>query len=192
MSDAYDQADGAAAGTEVSKLAANIPASGTVACPGGGTFSINGTTLTFIACATNGYTFSGTATVKPLAPDPGYQLTYNALSASGPNGFNEAITGVSSCVVDAGETRCVTKFGGFMWGYDSTYVNGVANGTHQCTCANGSWNVLFDDFDGSTGIAYVYANNGTAVVTRTGTKNFLVQQTLTNGAPTAAFPIALQ
>ena len=192
MAEAYIDADNAQAAREVSLLAPGAGGSPPASfnCPGGvGTISItNGSSLTYSYsnCATNGYGFNGGGTLTPTVNGgvlASYTLQYNGLAATGPNSFSDALAGTSACKVDGSTTSCVITLGGFIWGYDSTFADGKANGTHRCTCSNGSWNVLFTDFTATSGIAYVYAQNGTAIATRTGVKTFSVQQTLTGGSP---------
>jgi hypothetical protein len=174
MREAYLVADDGMAHRELAVFAPQ--ASDT--CTGGGTITVAGAGslgYTYTNCVLGGYTFNGTATMTPGGSST-YEVDPDSVSVTGPNGYASTLTGSSSCVVGT-PTKCTTTEGGFKWGYDINYdaATALAKGTHQCTCgAQLTWNVVFDDFGAGSGMAYVYATNGTAIVERTGDKTFLV------------------
>lgn len=187
MVDAEVVADAAAAAQAVARVSVNATPFN---CPGGGTMTAAAPgSLTYTNCGTAaGYAFNGNATLTTNAT--GYTLSYNGLAATGANAPVDPLTGSSVCTT-AGGPNCVTTLGSFRWGFDATYANGVANGTHQCTCVNNqTWNVVFRDFGPTSGVAYVYATNGIATATRTGDKSFTVTQTV-NGVVTGPVPFTL-
>ena len=128
------------------------------------------------ACNTNGYTYDGSAVVTPDGTGLGYTIQLTGVSVSGPDGYsNPSLTGSSTCILGNPSNRCTTSQGDFRWGFDITFAAQLANGTHQCNCGVGRrWNVVFDDFGATNGVAYIYATNGEALVERTGEKTFLV------------------
>ena len=187
MADAQKVADEAGAAQKMAQLAPGLggSAAGTFNCPGGGQIAFTPTggalTYVYVNCATSGSIFNGSATMT--ATPTGYRLQYGNVAATGTDAPNSSLTGTTSCTPKAGGgADCVTTLSSFIWGYDSTYVNGSADGSHQCSC-NGTWNVVFQDFGPSSGTAYIFATNGKAVVTRTSASTFDVTQTLTGGQP---------
>lgn len=179
MRDAGMQAPGAGAATALADLTPDSSdLSAVPTCSGGGTLTATAKTggdytYTYTDCKSAGYTFNGTATVSSTASDK-FDLSFTGLKVSG-NSSPETIDGSLDCTVSttAGTAaQCIAHYGDYKWGYDVAYTSGGAQGTHQCNCGNGSWNVTFKDFTSSSGTANVYATNGTAVVTRNGDKNF--------------------
>jgi hypothetical protein len=137
---------------------------------------------TYNNCSDGTYTFSGTSSVTPTpsaGPVTSYRLVFNG-QVSGPGGLSATITnGTLACTpaATAGQApSCTTTAVGYVWGYDISYAaNGAANGSHQCDCGQGSWNVTFKNFTATGGVAEVFATNGSAIVTRTAAKMFTVE-----------------
>ncbi|HET7866256.1 MAG TPA: hypothetical protein VFL86_17805 [Burkholderiaceae bacterium] len=200
MVDAGDQAPGAAATLALGPL--DLAAAGNsspMACPGGGTVSSTGSaggvqTQTYDRCSTGPYTFNGTATLTPTFTGgvmTRFNLDFNGLQASG-RGSPPSLTGSLDCTVSnafGAVPACVSSFAHIKWGWDSVLTDAGMSGTHQCSCPQGTWNVSFANFAASSGRAFVYATNGTADVTRTGTKAFTV--VLTVEGSTRAFAVTL-
>jgi len=164
------------------------PVPGTHNCTAGQiayTDESNGTLgYTYSSCSIGGFTFNGgTSTVvvaRNVGAITGYNLTFIGLEISGPNvaPVPGGLSGSVRCTpaATAGqEPACTTTFGGYVWGLDAIFSNGgEANGTHQCDCGNGSWNVTFKNFTAISGTAEVFGTNGSAIVTRTGARSFSV------------------
>jgi hypothetical protein len=200
MVDAGDQSAGAAATLALGPLDPAVTgAPSPLTCPGGGTLSYTGSgssvrTYTYDNCVTGPYTFTGNATLTPTLEGgvmTRFTLDFSGLRASG-QGSPSSLTGSLDCVVAtaAGAApACVSNFAHVKWGWDSVLTDAGMSGTHQCSCAQGTWNVSFVNFNGNSGKAFVYATNGTADVTRTGAKTFTV--VLTVEGTTRAFAITL-
>jgi hypothetical protein len=202
MREAYSVAQDAMAHRELSLLApgrtGTPPASET--CPGGGGITIaqgagGSLSYLYVDCVTGGYTFNGNATMTPSNQGAAYGIDLGSVSVTHPGGYSATLDGNSNCVVGAGGTQCVTTQSGFRWGYDITYVasTGLAGGTHQCNCGTQrTWNVVFDDFGATSGTAYIYATNGTAIVERTSANTFtvtrLIGETLLEDVPVTLPP----
>lgn len=177
LSQAYARADDAMAARVVSQVA--VPDGTTVDCPEGGQVGASGgpagRQVAYAGCAAAGYNFTGAA--QYTVSGAGFQLQYSDLLAAGPANYANTLTATSDC---ATATNCVTSVSGYRWGYDAMYdpASRLANGAHRCECANGSWNVVFDDFGATSGVAYIYASNGVAVATRVSATRLSVQQTV--------------
>jgi hypothetical protein len=159
-------------------------------CAGGGTITYTpnatGLAYTYTGCSDGTYTFTGTSQVTPTVNAGGaltnYQISFTGLQQNGPSG-SATVTGSLACIpaATAGQQpSCVTQTtvagasGEYVWGYDISYAANTANGSHQCDCGQGSWNVTFKNFTATNGVAEVFATNGSAIVTRTGAKTFTV------------------
>jgi hypothetical protein len=140
---------------------------------------------TYANCSNGTYTFNGgtattTVTRSGSGVVTGYQLTFNGIQVIGPGITPVAggLTGSISCTPAATSAQtpsCTTTYSGYVWGFDAVVgSNGAANGTHQCDCGNGTWNVTFKDFTAIGGTAEVFGTNGSALVTRTGANTFTV------------------
>lgn len=154
-------------------------------CSSGGTITYTtdasgNLAYTYNNCSNGTYTFNGTSQVTPTvnAGALSYQISFTNLQLSSPGGLSSSVTGSLACTpsATAGQSSiCITSAGGYVWGYDIGYgSNGTANGTHQCGCGTGTWNVTFNDFSETSGEAEIFATNGSAIVTRTGAKTFTV------------------
>jgi hypothetical protein len=184
----YSLAADAQAAKALGALIPGVGATATspVTCSGGGSIAFAtraGSDIldyTYAACSDGTFTFDGTAAVGPTFGTGGavtsYEIIFSGMTAAGPGGLNATLgNGTLTCTPNAGAApSCVTTLGGYVWGYDVAYSNGLANGSHQCDCGLGSWNVTFKDFGATSGKAEVFATNGSAVVTRTGAKTFTV------------------
>jgi hypothetical protein len=200
MEEAGNAAAGAAATLALGPLDAGVQGSASpVACPLAGTLSYATTapgvyTYTYTGCQVEGYTFNGTSTVTSTLQGgvlQSFTVDFDGLQVAAA-GTPASVTGQLRCQAPAAAGQapaCVSSYASFVWGWDMSLTAEGASGTHQCTCSNGSWNVTFDQFTGSGGMAYVYATNGTAAVTRTGVKTFTVVLTV-NGV-TQAFDVVL-
>jgi hypothetical protein len=133
-------------------------------------------------CSDGTYTFNGTSQVTPSFGAGGavtsYRLAFSDLQLGGPSGLAATVSGSITCTPasTAGQApSCTSALGGYVWGSDISYaIDGAANGSHQCDCGQGTWNVTFKGFASTSGAADVFATNGSAVVTRTGPKTFTV------------------
>ena len=133
-------------------------------------------------CSDGIYTFNGTSQVTPTLDAGGavtsYRLAFADLQLAGPTGLATTVSGSITCTPagTAGQApSCTSALGGYVWGSDISYASdGAANGSHQCDCGQGTWNVTFKNFASTSGEADVFATNGSAVVTRTGPKTFTV------------------
>ncbi len=200
MVDAGDQASGAVATLALGPLDPGVSGSPSpLACPGGGTLSYAGTgtgvlTHTYTGCATGPYSFTGSSTFTPSVTAgvlTSFTLVFDGLLASGA-GSPPSLTGTLNCLAPtaAGAApACTSTFAHIVWGWDTVVTTAGVSGTHQCSCSQGTWNVSFNDFNATSGKAFVYATNGTAEVTRTGLKTFTV--VLTAEGTTKAFAIVL-
>lgn len=139
---------------------------------------------TYKGCSKGNYVFDGIATVQVTRAAggaiTGYEISFNNLGVTGlnvPLSFG-TLTGSVVCkpAATAGQQpECIANYAKYVWGYDSTFDSGgTANGTHQCDCGQGTWNVAFEDFTAGGGLANSFATNGSAVVRRTGAKTFVV------------------
>lgn len=136
---------------------------------------------TYKGCSKGNYVFDGVATVKVTRANgvvTGYTISFDKLGVTGlnvPLSFG-TLTGSVTCKVAAGQPpECLATYEGYVWGYDSAFDSGAtANGTHQCDCGQGTWNVTFENFAALSGLADIFATNGSAVVQRTGEKTFVV------------------
>lgn len=193
MVQTYQLADEAAAAQQLVEMAPGVLDSSTspAACPGGSgtiSFATNGSgyNYTYNACANAGYVFTGSGVITPTVVSSAvteYDLDFSNVTVTGTNAPNTALTGSSVCTPGTSAVSCITTLGGYVWGNDVSYSAGLANGSHQCDCGNGTWNVLFDDFGATSGAAYVYASNGEASVTRLSANTFRVVLTV-NGVTT--------
>lgn len=137
---------------------------------------------TYNTCSDGTYTFSGTSRVTPTVGAGGavtsYRLDFANLQFAGPGGLVSTASGSVTCLPPAtagAGPSCTTDVGNYVWGSDISYSSsGTANGSHQCNCGQGTWNVTFNDFTPTSGEANVFATNGSASVTRTGAKTFTV------------------
>jgi len=138
---------------------------------------------TYKGCSKGNYVFDGVATVQVTRAGgavTGYRIDFTDLGVQGlnvPLDFGK-LTGSVVCkpAATAGQQpECIANYSGYVWGYDSTFDSGgTANGTHQCDCGQGTWNVTFENFTALAGLADIFATNGSAVVQRTGAKTFVV------------------
>lgn len=190
----YQLSDEAAAAQQLVEMAPGVLDASTspYACPGGSgtiTFATNGAgfNYTYNACANDGYAYTGSGVISPTVVSSTvteYDLDFSNVTVTGTNAPNTALTGSSVCTPGTSSVSCITTLGGYVWGNDVSYSAGLANGSHQCDCGNGTWNVLFDDFGATSGAAYVYASNGEASVTRLTANTFRVVLTV-NGVTTS-------
>jgi hypothetical protein len=132
-------------------------------------------------CSDGVYSYNGTGSQVVVTLSSGavtsYELTISQLAATGPGSLSTTLDGTVTCTPAAmagQKPQCVTTLGGYIWGYDISYSGSLANGSHQCNCGNGSWNVTFKNFGPTSGTAEVFASNASAIVTRTGAKTFTV------------------
>lgn len=184
LAQAYTFADEGAAAQAIAKVSSNPTPFN---CPGGGVMTSGSPgSLSYVGCGTvGGYAFTGASTIANAGPT--YTLNYSNLQVTGGSAPSSPVTGQTTCVTAS--TNCVTTLGGYEWGYDASYANGLANGTHRCTCGNGTWNVVYQDFGATSGTAYVYATNGTATVTRQSDRLFRVSQTVNGQTNTFDVPL---
>jgi hypothetical protein len=143
----------------------------------------NGTLdYTYVNCFDGTYTYNGTSQVTPTTAGGGavtsYLLAFTNLRVSGPPaGLAPTVSGSVTCTPSGTPGQapaCTSAVGSYVWGNDASYASGAANGSHQCDCGQGTWNVTFRNFSATGGQADVFASNGSAVVTRTGAKTFTV------------------
>jgi hypothetical protein len=200
MADASSAAAGAAATLQLGALDPGTREGASPwACPEGGAVSHEATApnvqrYTYGGCQVNGYTFNGTSTVSSNMTGGtlnSFTVDFNLLQVAAA-GAPTSVSGQLRCQLPAtagAAPACVSSYATFVWGWDTTLTAEGVNGTHQCSCASGTWNVAFDKFTGTSGTAYVYATNGTAVVTRSALKVFRV--VLTVEGETRAFDVVL-
>ena len=188
MISTYALADEAQAAKALGSLVPGVGSAATspYGCSGGGQIAVTDTAgvldYTYTDCSDGTYTFNGTSQLTPTPVTGGavtsYGLAFTDLQLTIPGGSPVAVSGALTCTPPstAGQApSCVSAVGSYVWGSDISYSsNGIANGSHQCDCGQGSWNVTFKDFGATSGEAAVFATNGSAIVTRTGAKTFTV------------------
>lgn len=189
--DAIPHIPGAVAVQQLGRVApeAGVAASGGVyTCPGGGTVTYTGgagspLNYVYAACAIDGYVFEGGATATLAAGGNAFTVVYSALAVTGPDSLAIVAVGSTECALNAGALGgCVARYPtgslvpaeNFVWGWDTTWAAGVANGTHQCGCVL-TWNATYQDFGSASGKAVIAGSNGTAYVDRLSATAFNVR-----------------
>jgi hypothetical protein len=166
------------------------PVTGGLFGPGcsSGSLSVAGASYRFANCELNGHLVSGTSTLTTAGST--YRLDFSGLQVTLAGAASTTLSGYAQCEVATGAVpQCVVQIEPnapawtqtFRFGWDSSFANGVANGTHMCGVCDQTWLVQLNDFTATSGSALIEASNGTATIQRVGASTWSGSVTV-NGA----------